>query len=65
MIIHIGAIGMDLEKNIVENDEAPIRLNGHHIWEKVRHLLKIIEIEKSIRLPGFGVKYSWIKQSIF
>ena len=39
-------------RNNAINDETPTRLNGHCVWQSVRHLSKIIEIEKSIRLLG-------------
>ena len=65
MIIHIYRHNRyEFSKNAIENDEAPIRLNGHQIWERVWHLLKIIEIGKFIRLPGYGVEHNWTKQSI-
>ena len=41
-------------KNTIENDEAPTRLNSHQIWEKVRHLPKITETGKFVRLLGMG-----------
>ena len=45
-------------KNVVENDETPIRLNGHQIWERAKCLPKITKIGKSIILPGYGVEHN-------
>ena len=52
-------------KNSIEEEKPSIRLNGHQIWERVRHLPKIIEFGRSTRIPSYGIKHNWTKKSIF
>ncbi|XP_027368317.1 uncharacterized protein LOC113874279 [Abrus precatorius] len=53
------------KKATVENEDLPARLNGHQVWDRVKHLPKITEVGKSIRFPGYGMTHNWTKQSIF
>ena len=45
-------------KNSIEEEEPPVRLNSHQIWERVRHLRKIIEVGRSIRIPDYGLEHN-------
>ena len=40
--------------NTIESEEASVRLTGQQIWDRIRRLPKIIEVGKSVRLPGYG-----------
>ena len=53
------------KKNIIKSEEAPIRLASQQIWDNVRQLSNITEVEKFVRLSGYGVEHNWTKQSIF
>ena len=53
------------KKNTIESEEAPVRLIGQQIWDKVRQFAKSTEVRKSVRLPSNEVEHSWTKQSIF
>ena len=44
----------EFKKNTIEDKKPPTRLNYHQIWEMVRHIPKIIEVGRSIRLPSYG-----------
>ena len=52
-------------KNTIESDKAPIRLTSQQIQDKVRRLLNITKVGKSIRLLGYEVEHNQNKQNIF
>ena len=52
-------------KNTIESEEVLVILIGQQIWDRVRRLPKIIEVEKSIKFPGYWVEHNWTKLSIF
>ena len=51
--------------NTIESEEAPVRLTGQQIQDRVKRHLNITEVEKSIRLLGYEVEHNYTKQNIF
>ena len=47
-----------IRKNSIKSEKAPVRLTSQQIWDRVRRLPKIIEVGKSVRLPGFEVEHN-------
>ncbi|KAL4336965.1 hypothetical protein AHAS_Ahas12G0062900 [Arachis hypogaea] len=55
----------DFRKNKIESEEAPTRLSGLEIWQRVKGLGKISNNEKWIKLREYGITHNWTKQSVF
>ncbi|XP_072087304.1 uncharacterized protein [Arachis hypogaea] len=55
----------DFRKNKIESEEAPTRLSGLEIWQRVKGLGKISDNEKWIKSREYDITHNWTKQSVF
>ncbi|KAL1299879.1 hypothetical protein AAHE18_18G139200 [Arachis hypogaea] len=55
----------DFRKNKIESEEAPTRLSGLEIWQRVKGLGKISDNGKWIKSREYGITHNWTKQSVF